>query len=151
MLFQKNISNFIIIDDDSISNMLSKHIIKSISNDCQITDFTDALSALNYIRTSTEKSICNPTIILLDINMPILNGWEFIEEFEKLSPIIKNAFKIYLLSSSVDTKDKMRAESNTIINSYLVKPVTQNMMLQILAEPTSHTIIPTLHKSVDFA
>jgi CheY-like chemotaxis protein len=71
------------------------------------------------------------SIILLDLNMPIMSGWEFLERFEELDEIIKKQVKIYILSSSVDPRDKERAGKNKDVEDYIVKPLTKEIVLEI--------------------
>ncbi|MES2778360.1 MAG: response regulator [Bacteroidota bacterium] len=152
MTFQKNAQQYILIDDDVLSNRISTFIIKSVDKGSQVTDFTDGLMALEYIRSNNDKMMgCPPTIVLLDINMPKLNGWDFLEKFGMLSDTVKSKFKIFVSSASLDAKDKAQAESNTIVSWYFVKPLTQNMIYGILTELSSFTIIPALNQTADFA
>ncbi len=69
--------------------------------------------------------------------MPILNGWNFLERFDKFSDHIKKQLTIYILSSSVDWSDKEKAQANPYVKDYLVKPLSREILGNILAEPQS--------------
>ena len=72
-----------------------------------------------------------PTIILLDINMPLMNGWEFLNLFDKLEDKVKSYYKVYIISSSVSVVDKELAQSNHNIVDYISKPLTSEIILSI--------------------
>lgn len=152
MYLQKNTQHIIIVDDDTLSNRISTLLIKNIDNTCQVTDFTDGLTALEYIRYSADAPAgCPPTIVLLDINMPVLDGWDFLDKFDLLNDTVKRKFKIFFYSSSVDVKDKLRAEANPYVSWYFVKPLTKNMIYGMLTETASLEMIPFRSQHSDFS
>lgn len=122
-----NISTrFIIIDDDEFNNKICTVTIEKISKEVDIKTFLDPLEGFIHIVTEYGKSGNSDTAILfLDINMPVMNGWEFLERFEELDPAIKKRIKIYILSSSVDKRDMERAKANKNVQHYLIKPLTK--------------------------
>jgi CheY-like chemotaxis protein len=123
-----NISyRFIIVDDDRVNNNLCKFSIKSILNNSEIIVFTNPLKALEFIAANTDSPF--KSILFLDLNMPEMTGWEFLTEFEKFNEGIKNRYMIYILSSSVSPKDKEAALSCKRIVDYLVKPLTDKLIL----------------------
>jgi len=72
----------------------------------------------------------DPNIALfIDVNMPTMSGWEFLEYFEGLDDRVKSAIQIYILSSSVDERDLERALGNENVKAFLVKPLTKDMLL----------------------
>jgi len=122
---------FIIIDNDPVNNLLCGLAIKDAVFDADILDFTSPLKAFEYI--SADNGSNNRTnILLLDINLPIWSGWDFADQFEKLDEKIKNNFKIYMLSSSIDNNDKLRAAENKNVVDYIEKPLTERKVLSLL-------------------
>ena len=83
--------------------------------------------ALEFLKKERDA----PELIFLDINMPSMTGWEFLEYFDKLDDIIKNHFKIYILSSSVDQRDKDKANTNSYIKGFISKPLTREIILSV--------------------
>lgn len=128
------VKRFIIIDDDSINNKLCKYLIVKASNpDSEILEFLNAENAFKYISQNyTPEKSCH-TVVLLDINMPEMNGWEFLAMYENLPANIHNQIDVYMLSSSVDSRDRDRAEKNAYIRDFLFKPLRLETILSILS------------------
>lgn len=118
-------NNFIIIDDDSMNNMLCRKMLEITYPTADIKDFTDAQTGFDYIvQTYSDPNSDKRAVLLLDIIMPIMDAWGFLEEFAKLDEKVKNRIKIYILSSSVDKRDMARANDNEYVEYYLIKPLT---------------------------
>ncbi len=109
---------YVIVDDDSFNNMLCSMIIHDILGEVETTTFTKPAEGLAYI-----QNIKSPTILFLDINMPILTGWDFLEQYEKFSEEVKMNVSIYMLSSSLDQRDKDRAKRNKYVKGFISKPL----------------------------
>ena len=104
------IKQFLIVDDDPQNNSLSRMAIRKVLGNVPVKDFEVPETGLEYIGKDFETgSSDEKTVLLLDINMPTMTGWEFLEEFDKLSENIKMQFQIFMLSSSVDPSDIERA------------------------------------------
>ncbi len=129
-----NLVSFIVIDDDPLNNTICKLTIKKAVGVLDVKTFTDPLAGLRYVSEeypgSAEAS--RPTFLFLDINMPIMNGWEFLEKYEQLSHSIRESIRLYILSSSVDDRDIERASHNPNIVSYLAKPITKEIILDLV-------------------
>ena len=127
------LNNFIIIDDDKLNNKLCRSIIEKAYPDSNITDFTDPLKGLQYISdTYSDLSSDNRAVLLLDIMMPVMNAWEFLEKFELLLEPVKNRVRIYILSSSIDNADMKKAQDNKYVEYYLIKPLTKESIKLIV-------------------
>ncbi len=119
-------TRFIIIDDDEFNNKICTVNISKIAKDADIRTFLDAQDGFNFIATEYSKSGNDASAILfLDLNMPGMNGWEFLEKFNKLDEDLKTRIKINILSSSVDKRDIQKAKENKNVKHYLVKPLTK--------------------------
>jgi two-component system, chemotaxis family, chemotaxis protein CheY len=116
---------FIVVDDDSINNVLSRIIIEMVYPQADIQAYTDPETALIYIQSVYSNNHALDTVLFLDINMPTLTGWEFLEAFEKLEHRVKAKLRVYMLSSSVDPRDKERAIGNKNVLDYFEKPLTK--------------------------
>jgi CheY-like chemotaxis protein len=129
---QKNKPPYIVIDDDVLNNMICKITLEMALGAVQVETFSNAEIALEFIRSNYEDPTDDVvTLILLDINMPIMSGWEFLDSFDDFSDTIKKQFRIYLLSSSVDDRDKEKAKQNKNVIDYLSKPLSKEMVKRI--------------------
>lgn len=123
--------HFILIDDDSVHNMLCSLTIRRTLGDVKIHEFTLPEEGFDFFRSIDPNIHSDHYILLLDINMPIMTGWEFLQEFEKLEKEIKEKVTIYILSSSIDNKDIFQAEINNYVTDFILKPLDKNMINQI--------------------
>ena len=122
---------FIIVDNDPVNNLLCGLAIKDAVVDADILDFTDPLKAFDYMSADNESNN-SMNILLLDINMPVWSGWDFVDHFDKLDEQTKSRFKIYMLSSSIDNNDKQRALENKNVTDYIEKPLTEEKVFSLL-------------------
>ena len=127
-------NRIIIVDDDHVNNMMNSFFISRTLPDVDIVCFEQPYEALEFLHDSAnmeDDQIRN--VILLDINMPEINGWDFLDEFEKMNPEVHKRYKIYLLSSSIDPGDIARAEANVFVEEFLSKPITDTAVLKLFA------------------
>lgn len=118
-------NNFMVIDDNSTNNLICKYTIRKFSDKAEISIFTEPEDALEFIKVAYGNSNGDiRTILFLDINMPYMTGWEFLEEFKELKEEIQKQFVIYMLSSSVDERDKEKAKNNPLVSGFYSKPLT---------------------------
>ena len=120
---------FLLIDDDPIANLINKKIMQKVVKDEEIYSFDSghhALLSLHQMFVNEELKV----IILLDINMPQMNGWDFIEEVDREFP--EQEIDIHMLSSSVDRKDREKSENYSRVRSYIVKPLSTDKVQEIL-------------------
>ena len=124
---------FITIDDDPVNNLICKLTIELVAGTPEILTFTNAAQGFDYIQSQyAANRDQTQTVLLLDINMPVMSGWEFLERFDNLGEDIKNLFKIFILSSSVDERDKQRSYANKNVNAFMVKPLVKDNVMSIL-------------------
>jgi CheY-like chemotaxis protein len=125
-------TRFIVIDDDALNNKICRACIEKIFKDAPVATFTDPKLGFEHIETEYANDHHDDTgILFLDINMPSMSGWEFLELFDKLDERIKKRVKIYILSSSVDKRDMERAQANKHVVYYLIKPLTKETIALI--------------------
>ncbi|WP_295178429.1 response regulator [uncultured Christiangramia sp.] len=115
-----------IIDDDKIYVNLVKKIIeiKKLSENLLI--YKNGKEALDYFKNSmssvTHENLL-PDIIFLDLNMPVMDGWEFLNEFLKIKNNLNKKITLYVVSSSIDPRDLERVKSFNMVTDYLIKPI----------------------------
>ncbi len=119
-------TRFIVIDDDEFNNKICSVTLEKIAKDADVKTFQDPLVGFDHIATAYASPDDDATAILfLDINMPVMNGWEFLERFDELGEHTKKRIKIYILSSSVDKRDIEKAKADKNVVHYLIKPLTK--------------------------
>jgi len=136
----KFLENFIIVDDDKFNNKACRINLEKAFPDAVVHDFIDPMKGLDHVRSVYSKPDCEDrAILLLDILMPDMDAWDFLEEFDKMDELTKDRIRIYILSSSVDKSDMARAQSNKYVEYYLIKPLTKESI---------RLIVHVLHKRI---
>ncbi|WGF92766.1 response regulator [Aequorivita marisscotiae] len=124
---------FMIVDDDRISNMLCEMACRRVSSATEIKTFMDPEEALRFIDDAyLNEQLDTLTVLFLDINMPGISGWEFLEHFKNYSQKIKQQFSIYILTSSIEQQDLERAKEHEFVNSLMAKPLSSESIRNIL-------------------
>lgn len=127
--------NYIIIDDNKIDLLVAAKAIEMIVNSLsEIHQFLNATHALKFIESYKSDLI---TIVLIDIQMPIMNGFEFMEAFEKLNLLKKQQFICTFLTSSSNDLDRLRAQKFPSIKQFINKPFTSDTLLTLLKSISS--------------
>ncbi|GLB49462.1 response regulator [Neptunitalea lumnitzerae] len=120
-----------IIDDDKIYQSLTKKILLKLVPDIQILQFLDGSDALEYFKECLASKENLPSVVLLDINMPYMDGWDFLSNLETIS-IDFTKVNIHVVSSSIALQDMEKAKSNAHIISYITKPVKPEILKNIM-------------------
>jgi CheY-like chemotaxis protein len=128
----KNLYNICIIDDDLIYQYTITKTIKIYDLANEIMVFSDGEEALDYFIRNLDSTENLPDIILLDINMPIMDGFQFMEEYIKIKPRVGKKILIYMVSSSVDSKDIERSQRISEISDYIIKPIKPGELISIV-------------------
>lgn len=122
-----------VIDDDPIYQIIVNKMIKKSELFLNVLSFKNGKEAIDEFKKKLEEKETLPNIILLDINMPIMDGWEFMDEIVPLKSQINQAIQIYIVSSSIAIEDKNKAKLYPEIIDYLVKPLN-NDILKLITE-----------------
>lgn len=124
-----------IVDDDDIFVFLTTKIIEQTNLVDLIKVFGNGLDAINFLKENKNNVDALPDIILLDLNMPIMNGWQFLEEYNKLNPTIGKKITIYICSSSISPDDITRAKTISEVSDYIIKPITKDKLIDLIKKP----------------
>ncbi|MFT4521761.1 MAG: response regulator RpfG family c-di-GMP phosphodiesterase [Bacteroidia bacterium] len=115
-----------LIDDDEIQNLINSRIIGLIKADADIKTFTSAEVALRELESLPKM----PDLIFLDINMPKMNGWDFLDAFTEKT--LKAP--VYLLSSSINKQDFDKSETYEVVNGFISKPLMEEKLSEVLSK-----------------
>ncbi len=118
----------VLIDDDATTNYLNKIVVERSNLVDKLFVFNSAGEALSFF-ASNEKDV-EGSLILLDINMPIMNGWEFLESYSQSKN--QGQSKVVLLTSSIDPADKSKAESSPYVVDYKSKPLSNKLLEELI-------------------
>ena len=114
-----------IVDDDRIYRLSAIAFIKLLFPEVEINEYENGKQALDALKNN------QPDLILLDLNMPIIDGWDLLNEFDDLS--LKRELKVCLVSSSLDFNDRERARNNPYVSDFKLKPLSENDLKEIIS------------------
>jgi two-component system chemotaxis response regulator CheY len=120
-----------VVDDDDIFMIIARKMMGYCAPQWNMMEFTNGEEMLGYIQKNAQEPANLPDIMLLDINMPVMDGWMFLQEYEGIKDKLSKPIRIYLASSSIDTKDTERAKENPNLVDYIIKPLTQEVIKRI--------------------
>ncbi|SDT06389.1 Response regulator receiver domain-containing protein [Mucilaginibacter mallensis] len=134
--------NLFIIDDDPFQHfimekMLTPHLTNPVD---QVTHSDNADEILKFIEVNRSNADRLPDIIFLDLNMPIMNGWDFLERYKRIQQKITKLIPIYIISSSIDSRDISRLKKYTSVKDYVLKPVTRPALEKIFDTGAANAI-----------
>jgi CheY-like chemotaxis protein len=125
--------NVCLIDDDKIYQFTARKILESTGLARNILSFYNGSEAIGFLKENATKNTDQlPDVIFLDINMPIMNGWQFLEEFHKIIEFFKKHITIYVVSSSVDDCDIQKSKEFSEVTEYIVKPINRIRYQQLI-------------------
>lgn len=122
-----------VVDDDEVYVMGIKRLIKRANLTEEVLFFENGKLAIDVLEENKDNSDRLPNVILLDINMPVMDGWEFLESYKNIRPQIQKKIYIYMISSSINPRDIDRAKSFEDVTEYLEKPVTLEELMEMVA------------------
>lgn len=132
----KQLDTLMMVDDDQVYLYLAKKAILDAGVTRNIMLMYNGRDALDYLEKNRHSETELPELIFLDLTMPVMDGWEFLEEYTQLQPRIGKPIIIYVVSSSISPDDIERARNISTVTDYLIKPVTREMYLDIVKNLT---------------
>jgi len=121
-----------IIDDDDIIVYGIKRTMKELNFCDHLLVYNNGQEALTGLKEISANEEDFPSVIFLDLNMPIMDGWEFLEALTKFPGFQKEKMTIYIISSSVDPRDLLRVKDYGIVRKYILKPITSEDLRDVL-------------------
>ena len=134
---KKRLNSVLLVDDNESDNFIHKRVLEKsgIANHIEIA--MNGQEALEFLMTKSkyvesDDAYTQPELIFLDINMPVMDGWEFLEEYNKLEDSQKGNVVFIMLTTSLNPVDKIKAEKMIDSGCFQFKPLTQEMILDII-------------------
>ncbi len=124
--------HFIIIDDSQLDCFIGEKIIQNTGTFSSVKSYTQATEAYEVIKNSDPNAAETITIVILDIQMPVMNGFQFVEAFERLPENIRSNYAIFMFSSSINENDKNRLENHPSIRKFYSKPISKDIVARIV-------------------
>lgn len=135
---KRKLNCVLLIDDDEPTNFLNKMIIEETGQVESVLVTQSAKDALDYLsgkgKVNDAANLPAPELIFLDINMPAMDGWEFLERYDLLSNAQKSSIIVVMLTTSFNPEDEERARNIKYISSFKNKPLTNEVIMEIIAE-----------------
>ncbi len=125
-------NRILLIDDDEPTNFMSKIIIQKADENSIPSVMQNSKSALNILKNESINIEEIPDLIFLDINMPSMNGWDFLDEYKDLEVHKRKNILLYMLTTSMNDDDDVKSKEYSCVNGFMVKPLTVKSYSQIV-------------------
>jgi CheY-like chemotaxis protein len=123
-----------LIEDDEVIVYLTKKIIKESGNSEILNVLSNGKKALEYFEENAKNLELLPDIIFLDISMPVIDGWQFLEEFKVIKDKIAKPISIYITTSSISHVDIEKAKQNCLVKDFIIKPISLENFNKIIVD-----------------
>lgn len=121
-----------LIDDDDIFVFLTKKTILKVTANVEVEVFSDGLQAITHLKNVKDQPELLPDVIFLDLNMPVMDGWEFLAEYQELYASFARKNELYIVSSSISPHEMERSKNISAVSEFIIKPLVKEKFLEIL-------------------
>jgi len=121
-----------LLDDDEVNNFICSSIIQKSIPESRVISFLNGKQGLDYLESLLGKNDYNlPDLIFVDINMPVMNGWEFLDRYKKIANRFSKKIVLMMLTASISDKDVKKAKTYDIVDDYISKPLKQEELTKV--------------------
>lgn len=120
-----------LIDDDEVYQFIFRRQVEISNLASQVLIFPNGQKGFDYLKNALNEQDLLPEYIFLDINMPIMDGWQFLEEFSAIKNKLLKSINIYLVTSSIDERDIEKANKFSDVKEYLIKPISEDKIMAV--------------------
>jgi CheY-like chemotaxis protein len=123
-----------LIDDNEIDNLINQKMLEAAAISEKIYTYTSAKSGLEFLKNMEKLELADkilPDLIFLDIDMPLMDGFQFLDEFEKFGPALKKKCKVIMLTSSINPQDYNLSKKYAAVKLFLNKPLSQETIASL--------------------
>lgn len=143
MELKKKLKRVILIDDDEPTNFLHERLVGKAACAEELLVFPNSEKALDYLNATAkdpkqENTLEKTDLIFLDINMPRIDGWDFINYYRQIPPLKRNRYALVMLTASVNPDDETRAGTIPEISGFYTKPMTKEMLASVIQRFFNH-------------
>ncbi|WP_348674073.1 response regulator [uncultured Abyssibacter sp.] len=129
----RKLNEVLLVDDNEADNFLHRAVVEDADVAEKVTEALNGEEALEYLTTPDENGMLpKPELICLDINMPVMNGWEFLEAYEQLDEELRQGVVIMMLTTSLNPEDSQTAETRASVKAFSNKPLGKKSLMDLL-------------------
>lgn len=121
-----------LIDDDDIFVFLTKKTILKVSADVEVEVFSDGFQAITHLKRIQHQKESLPDVIFLDLNMPVMDGWGFLSEYQDIYGSLARKTELYIVSSSISPHEMERSKNIRVVSDFIIKPLVKEKFLEII-------------------
>lgn len=124
------IHDYIIVDDDPTNNLICKLVIEKFDSNANVTVFQQPEQAISYFQSLVKNEVRKKIVLFLDVNMPTMTGWDFLDKFQMFDSSIKNMFEIYILTSAIEDFEFEKTKY-PMVKAFLSKPLRKSTLKEL--------------------